>query len=242
MTSHRVNVLMVAAWALLACSVDDRVLIPLGTNPRIACGASACGGAASQPSGLKAGQGGSASATLPGPCNDLNTNGILDKAETLAKNPTFDRDSDQWDPELGVGIVSDTVDACGSPASGSLNVTYQKSGTATGDASGAAVQCIAVTPGQTYEISARLLPRASGSEGGVGVEFFPTANCTGGRIGGDASPVVTVVSEWGTATIVATAPASAMSVSAKLIAGKSNWSVDDQADILADAVLVVSRP
>jgi hypothetical protein len=179
------------------------------------------------------------SGQLPSSCSDLNENGILDKVESIALNPAFDSDSDDWDTEVGIGIVWNPLDACGSARSGSLNMTYQKSAAVAGSDSAASVQCVPVEAGRIYAISALFYPRSVGSLGQTGVAFFSSVNCTGPHLEVQQSPALATTGTWSATTVKATAPEGALSLQLRLLVGRNDWlSTQEQADVLVDTVLV----
>lgn len=220
---------------LVGCSVDERVLDAKGGD---AANLSTCNSAAIGACGSSGAAAMSAN-QAPSPCNDLNDNQILDRFESILDNSALDSDSGSWDLEMGIGVGWNQLDACAASDSGSLNVTYQKSAVVKGNASAASVQCRTAQAEQTFSMSAMIYPRASGTEGQVGIAFFSSPDCAGTPLDIQTSAAATEIGAWARQTTAATAPTGSVTLQARLTVGRADWQVNAaQADALFDSVLL----
>ena len=171
-------------------------------------------------------------------CADLNGNGVADRSETLAQNPSFDAVLEQWDLQPGVSIALASNDGCGSSRSGSLEVTYRPPGTAIGWHYGAVSQCIVIPPSTIVFAAALIFLPNSGDRAAVGVSFFGAADCTGNALNSYDSASVSAASAWTRATVPAYAPPDARAMTVRLFVGRSDWPTSQtQANAQFDNVL-----
>jgi hypothetical protein len=235
-----------AATASPACEVDNRQLS--GVRLAADMGGAGCGSGAVQDcnssdggdSGTVGGSSGNAATCANRICPDLNNNNVPDDTETLALNPTFEGDINDWDPETGVGLGWNNIDACGRCDSGSISVTNQFAGTASPYALVGARQCISAIPGRLYEIMGRANPSAD-SFAGVGLEFYASADCKGNKITSFNSSLVMTESIWQKATARGTAPDSAQSAALRLyVAASAPPPAGLYSNVLFDNILVLT--
>jgi len=183
---------------------------------------------------------GGSPATTPVSCTDRNSNGKADSSETLVQNSTFDLNSDPWDPESGVGMVWNPKDACDSSKSGSLSVTFTKTGSATSPDAAGAFQCVAGAANTNYAFSAQMYISTTGSRAGVGLMFYSSVDCTGTPLGDSLSSLQSLSGKWTLAAVNAVAPPGTKSLAARLVVGRADWTTTQVgANAYADAVLLL---
>lgn len=220
------------AFVLYACTLDQRTLKPPlscegdgcidfdvageggggGTGGGAARGAGGHGGEIEFTAGYSSEDGGEAG-SLTGPdasCPDLDQNTILDCDETLAKNPTFDRDVNGWTPEADGAIAWNEFDWKASLDSGSITVKNRAKGASSGDAPHtAAKQCIRIADNRTYDVYAQMYLRGptQTAYGAVSGRVFAADDCTGAALDIQSSLNLNTVDQW--LTLKTTLPAAA---------------------------------
>ena len=254
---------LIGAALVPACAVDNRQLTTERTTANMGGAGSAgwgsCGAAqvCDPPDGGDSGVTSADSGAVPcvtGLCPDLNGNNVPDSAETLVLNPTFNSDINDWDPETGVGLGWNGSDACGHCDSGSIAVTNQFAGTS-GDilvngasqsgediAVGGARQCIQANPKRLYTIMGRAKP-ATDSFGGLGLEFFAAADCSGNSLSViNSSFIESADSVWHWQAVSGVARDATQSVALRLIvAAAAPPTGGNYANVLFDNILVLSK-
>lgn len=136
---------------------------------------------------------GSPAVPTVGGCADLDTNGISDCSETLAKNADFKQDVQAWLAETDVTLTWDPMNAGGNPPSGSALVASIGviDANATGAALRAASQCLPVTGKRlvTVYANARVDPgQDPDGHAEVDVFFFDAPGCTGNLASSFSTP------------------------------------------------------
>ena len=220
----------------VACEVDHRQLTGVSWTPDTAgsgSAASSAGGNGTQncpgnntPNSDAGANGGSpsvysASCSQGGKhamCPDLNENNVPDDAETLVDNATFEYDTGGWDPELGVGLGWNVIDACGRSDSGAMSVSNQFAGLAGANALNGASQCLDVAASRVYAVSANALPSA-GSFGGLGLGFYTSTDCSGTPTKQFNSTLVEPSGSWHVTSVSGAAPEDSHSVAIRLFMG-----------------------
>jgi hypothetical protein len=219
---------LLASVALLsACSLDSRNLT---LDPSAAAG-NGTGG--SQPS-----SGGSSSTPMnvdmPVCVYD---EPVTPNCATLVTNAGFAEDIAGWDPEEGVNATWDPTNASNAGGSGSLTLLNLRHGVSAGFATGASVQCLPVTRGKYYDLSADVfikegqglglddddacaVPPCSreGYEGQatLGVYFSNTTDCRPPTTGNIFSASVTETGRWIHLEATGRAPEQAQSMAVRL--------------------------
>lgn len=234
-----------------SCSVDDRTLSPAcggDTSLDDACGqggtvsqggARATGGKSASATGgiddSRGGEGGTGAASSAGDssiggnttCPDLDQNTVPDCTETLAENPTFDRDAKGWQAEANTAVSWDAYDAQTTETSGSLVVENRATSGAPGMgmAYAGAKQCVPITPKSTYVVYAQMYSGSStvSGYGSVIGRLFESTDCTGSPVSDSVkvSPTIGTINLWMTLqTDELAAPAGANSLLVELQVGK----------------------
>ena len=181
--------------SLLACSVDDRELQAAlsdaaggvggafgaaGTAGSVAAGADA-GGADEGGMGGSAGDSEQSDAAPPKrpvcstPESPANCN------QSMVQNATFDSDTKGWVQDPGSTLSWTNHDAAESPTSGSLSVLNAVKDDRDGLVVAGSVQCVPITAGDTYAISADVFisgDQGSTGAGGIYVALFASTDCT----------------------------------------------------------------
>ena len=152
----------------------------------------------------------------------------------LIVNGTFNTTTTGW---TGATFWDGTRDASNNPNSGSDQVEV----VTTSNACAMSIQCVPLTPGTTYEMSAEILfpsgsENTAAGEGGVGIAIYPGSNCTGTQNGatlvGILSTTTTPKDTWQTVSSVLVAPATAQSANVELsscanVVGKTTTNFDN---------------
>jgi hypothetical protein len=218
------------AWVALlsGCSLDSRTLT---LDPSATAGSGPTGG--SMPS-----SGGSSSTPmnveLPVCVYDES---VPPDCATLVTNAGFAEDIAGWAPEDGINATWDPKNASNAGGSGSLTLLNLRHGVSGGFASGATVQCLPVTQGKYYDLSADVfidegqglglddddacaLPPCSreGYEGlaTLGVYFSDATDCSPPTTGNIFSPSVGETGRWLHLEATGRAPEQAQSMAVRL--------------------------
>ena len=170
---------------IVACQVDNRQLAGVtwpGTgSTSSSTGGRKCNNSGNMDSGTNGGASSTSTACSPGGspsaiCPDLNNDNVPDDTQSLVTNSTFDLDTDGWNFELGVGFGPNNDDACRRSDSGSISVTNQFAGTSGSAALVGVTQCLGVSSGAIYSLTANVTP-SEGYFGGVGLAYYVSADC-----------------------------------------------------------------
>jgi hypothetical protein len=259
----------VSTFGFGACSVDDRTLAALcaeaGSGSSGSCGlggslsgqggaratggkSAASSGGAREPGGGDGGTGASSAGDSTigenTTCPDLDQNTVPDCTETLAANPTFDRNSNGWQAEANTAVSWDAYDAQATEGSGSLVVENRATSGAPGMgmAYGGAKQCVPITAKSTYVVYAQMYSGTStvSGYGSLIGRLFESADCSGSPIADSVkvSPTIGTVNLWMTLqTDALAAPAGAKSLLVELQVGKLANNTD-RVSLRFDNVLV----
>ncbi len=142
-------------------------------------GGALSGGTGGMPAGGAVSAGGS-----PFACGDLNHDLVDDCTETLVQNSRFDSSVAQWEAEPSLTEAWGSVNASGTPGSGSLSLTNTGSAGMNG-----ARQCIPATPYASYDFAARV-QLGAGQTGSAGVNvFYYDDDACHGNLEGGATPI-----------------------------------------------------
>lgn len=168
---------MLVAWALSACSVDSRSLTMDPSNTA---------GSAST-AGNGPGSGGSS-------FNPLNVElpvcvydePVTADCRTMVSNAGFTEDIAGWEPEDGIAATWDTMNASTAGGSGSITVLNLRHGKSAGVASGASLQCVRVTAGKYYDLTADVFIAEGQGEGLDEDSACPIPPCSKGGYEGQA--------------------------------------------------------
>jgi len=164
------------ASLLSACSVDSRSLT-IDASPSAAAGSAGNG----------PGSGGSSSSPvdvdLPVCVYD---EPVTEDCRTLVSNAGFAEDITGWVPEDGVAATWDANNASTAGGSGSITVLNLRHGTSVGFASGASRQCVRVTPGKYYDLTADVFIAEGQGEGLDDDSACPIPPCSKGGYEGRA--------------------------------------------------------
>jgi len=238
----KASVAFLIVLGISACSVDDRQLLAISTKPDV--GGPNCGQIpdCDTQDDIDAGGAWKLDQSCTGLCPDLNHNDLIDTSETLVSNLSFNADIDGWNPDMGVGLGWNGMDACGRCDSGALAVTNQYAGTSGDIAVGGARQCLTIEPNQRLEVMARVNPEPE-SLGGIGLDFYASTDCSGDTIKGlsISSPLVVTDSQWQRASTPGTASDATHSVSIRLFVSASVKPKAGFANVFFDNILVTSK-
>lgn len=147
---------------------------------------------------------------------------LLSPATLLAQNrltnPAFDSGLAGWQP-IAYNPTFQHEDADGSPHSGSASASVPGGAVQGGSA---LRQCVAVTPGETDDLSVRVKEQVNYSPIAY-LDFFPSSDCTGSALTGYSiySDPSEPNGQWALANRVVPAPNGAQSASIALAAGTS---------------------
>lgn len=167
----------VAALVLSACSLDSRSLSmdPGKTN-------GSAGSAGNGP-----GSGGSSSTPmdveLPVCVYD---EPVTADCKTLVSNAGFSSDIAGWIPEDGISATWDAMNASNAGGSGSITILNLRHGKSIGVASGASLQCVRVTAGKYYDLTADVFIAEGQGEGLDDDSACATPPCSKGGYEGQA--------------------------------------------------------
>lgn len=173
----------------LACSVDDRQLVPADSGP--------------PPLGRNDGPAsdGSTPLTSPDPtglvdgCADLDTDGVGDCTVTLAQNPSFASDTSDWTAAASVSWAWAAHNALDDVPSGSGKLVVETP-------RGSATQCVTVASSHEVVIayaSVFVEPSDDGAslnEADVSATFFASTDCSGASVGSFEAPPSAVLGAW----------------------------------------------
>jgi hypothetical protein len=158
-------------------------------------------------------------------------------AQNLLVNPNFDGGLDGWTPDAGAGAAYSSRDATNSQFSGSALVTNSVAGA---NVPLGLSQCVSLSPGAAYSISARfLIPsgQAASATARVFAQFYAGASCGGGPLGnfGNGTPKITTFDTWGTISSGFSAATAAVSarVSVWIQKVEAGGSVQGNLDLVA---------
>jgi hypothetical protein len=196
-----------------------------GTGGTTGGGGGTTGGTGGATGGTGGGTGGtggtSVDASVDAPaasCPDLDHNQTPDCQESLVMNPDLDSGLTGWvnDTLSSQRWVSDR-DAQNNAASGALAVTNTTVVDANGSTMSGAQQCVAVTAGGYRLIAEAFIAVGQGAGGAsINVQFFDSADCTGGIRAPITTPEITETGGWRRIDGIVTAPGGAHSARIKL--------------------------
>jgi len=157
---------------------------------------------------------------------------------TALENATFDSSTVHWTGDPNVQVTRSSNDADGSAQSGSLDVALTGADP-TVISKSAVWQCVAVTAGANYGVSAKILvPGQTSSEGGVDLFYYASADCSGGVTSTYSLPL-SAASSWQKVSATATTPADIQSVAVRLVIVKPY--TQTSAEALFDDVVVAQQ-
>lgn len=179
------------------------------------------------------------SSTLP--CIDLDDNCVPDCHETLVTNPGFAVDLAGWKPEAGLVLGWDPRDAEDKRPSGALAFSNSRMAAATAATMAGARQCLPLSRPGSHQIAAQVFipPGQIPGSAGVAAELYPSADCSGAPAHSPPAILAGRSDAWLTVAGRIDAPASARSLSLRLVISKSLQSPPLRA--LFDNVLVAPR-
>ncbi|HZL17114.1 MAG TPA: hypothetical protein VFG23_05150, partial [Polyangia bacterium] len=132
------------------------------------------------------------------------------------QNVHFDTDTDGWTPSFGATVSHNTNDASGSAQSGSLDLSLN-GGDPTLSLQVAASECLEVNAGGSYQLGVKVfIPGQVGSQGGLGLWYYASNDCSGSIAAVFASPSSTT-NAWQSVTATAQIPAGAHSAAVRLV-------------------------
>jgi hypothetical protein len=153
------------------------------------------------------------------------------------QNVHFDTSTNGWTPTVGATAVRSTNDASGNAQSGSLDLSVTGDPTITSQA--AASQCVGVTARASYTLGVKvLIPGQLGSQGGLGLWYYPSTDCSGTSSGAFSLPASTT-NAWQSLTASTQIPANVHSASVRLQVLKPFG--QSSAEALFDDVAVTSQ-
>ncbi len=156
-------------------------------------------------------------------------------ANAVLQNVHFDTNVVSWMPGLGVTLTRSPNDAAGSAQSGSLDL-FLSGGDLTIATQASAAQCLSVTAGATYNLGVTILiPGQTASQGGLGLWYYPSRDCSGAIAGVFSSPSSTTAA-WQRVSATAQIPAGVQSAAVRLVVLKPYG--QQTAEALFDDVLV----
>lgn len=188
-----------------------------GTGPGIGIGIGISNSNSATSASATTGEGGAGNDAA---CPDLDENGVADCDETLVSNATFDSNLNDWHEEPNaLGHWSDD-DALDHAASGSANITnrgYLEH--SEGQITRGLWQCIPASGGAKYRLLAQVRILDEQGQGGVNVEFYDGAQCTGNAVSA-STPLLGTTSDWQLTQTQAEAPANARTMLVRLVVNK----------------------
>ncbi len=234
-------VAVVVACSISACSVDDRQLSvkssDLGSGTPIPFtdgGPGLDGGDAALPfGGDGGGDGGSPGVTLPdgatltppdggSGCAHVDNMGLRDCSQTLVANADFNRNVSGWVPDPGSKATWNSSDSQNAKTSGSLLVENDNEEDLDGMTVEGVGQCIAVTPGTTYDFAASIIvPKGQDyGSGQISAWFYDKPSCAGFVDQAYAVAGADSTAQWTAVSGSLIAPMTAASVMVRLVAQK----------------------
>jgi hypothetical protein len=210
-----------------------------GTGGRGAAGSSGTGGSThgggTSGSGGVSGAGGSRGAAGSGGSSGGAAGSSGGSANAVLQNVHFDTNVVSWMPGLGVTLTRSPNDAAGSAQSGSLDL-FLSGGDLTIATQASAAQCLSVTAGATYNLGVTILiPGQTASQGGLGLWYYPSSDCSGAIAGVFSSPSSTTAA-WQRVSATAQIPAGVQSAAVRVVVLKPYG--QQTAEALFDDVLV----
>jgi hypothetical protein len=131
-------------------------------------------------------------------------------------NVHFDTNTSGWTPSFGATLGRNTNDADGSAQSGSLDLSLN-GGDPTLSVQVAASQCIGVNAAGSYQLGVKVfIPGQVGSQGGLGLWYYASNDCSGSIASVFASPSSTT-NAWQSVTATAQVPAGTHSAAVRLV-------------------------
>lgn len=170
----KLAVSMVLPVVLSACSLDSRSLtMDPSSTPGSAGNAPGSGGSTFNPTDVE----------LPLCVYD---EPVTADCTTLVSNAGFAADISGWVAEDGISTTWDAMNASTAGGSGSLTVLNLRHGRSMGVASGASVQCVRVSAGKYYDLTADVFIAEGQGEGLDEDGACPTPPCSKGGYEGQA--------------------------------------------------------
>jgi hypothetical protein len=197
-------------------------------------------GGASGSGGVSAGAGGHGGPSGAGGSSGLggSPGAAGSSGSTQLQNVHFDANINTWTPSVGATASRNTNDADGSMQSGSLDLSLS-GGNSTISVQTAATQCLAVTAGASYSLGVKvLIPGQVASQGGLGLWYYTSSDCSGAIAGVFASPA-SATNAWQSVTATAQIPAGVHSAAVRLVLLKPFGQTS--AEALFDDVLVTPQ-
>ncbi len=172
-------------------------------------------------------------------CPDLNQNAVADCLESLAQNPSFDKDVKGWAPEANGAIYWDALDGQGSNKSGTMRVENRAPTPSDGIVYSGATECVPIEANHAYDIYVQMYSRGPiiTGYGSVLGRIFASPDCSGSALLVKTSELQATVDQW--LTLLATVPATtgAQSLLVELSVGKLSTS-SGNVNLVFDNVLV----
>lgn len=154
-------------------------------------------------------------------CPDIDGNQVADCDETLADNASFDEDATAWVPDTGVKSSWIEADAHGSDVSGALGLRVETVADQDGTVLLGARQCFTVSAGAVYKfaVETSVPDDAETVRAGFQLVVHDGPLCTGTLVDNVMSNFIQG-STWSVAQLTYLTPASARSITMRLIAQK----------------------
>lgn len=233
-------VVIAVAGSVSACSVDDRQLSvkssDLGSGAPIPFtdgGSGLDAGDAAPPFGGDGGDGGSPGVSLPdgatppisdggSGCAHVDAMGLPDCSQTLVTNADFNQNVSGWAPDPGSKATWTSLDSQNAKSSGSLLVENDNEEDLDGMTVEGVGQCIAVTPGTTYDFAASIVvPKGQDyGSGQISAWFYDKPTCAGFVDQAYAVAGADSTAQWTAVSGSLIAPMTAQSVMVRLVAQK----------------------
>ena len=209
-----------------------------GTGGSTSTGGTSGAGGVSGAAGSRGGAGGpgGSGGAAGGPSGAAGAGGTPGASQL--QNVHFDANTNSWTPSLGATVSRNSNDADGSAQSGSLDLSLN-GGDPTLAVQVAASQCVGVVAGTSVQLGVKVfIPGQTGSQGGIGLWYYASSDCSGPIAGVFASPSSTT-NAWQSVTATTQVPAGAHSAAVRLLLLKPFG--QQSAEALFDDVLMTTQ-